>query len=252
MQTSTESEKGHGEAEEMQEIAKLARSYAEGRRIGPFLVFWVVFILLCAAIGLPSHFAGGAYRGGNMVGFWLCIAALVPALGAAIWFAVRGDRWMERTAERLYGREGRATVAVPKTRRNKKWFTVALVLFLGCIVASVILGGRGYIPTEYMQPASAVYTVPFLVFLVAWHRREIGLGMLLWPGLYAAHAILLVAGAPIRFSGEWESLNMLIPIAGYGLLLGLIGYVVNRLTLRKLKKLTRLEPAGGPAEAEGN
>jgi len=248
MKTSTESEKGHGKAEEMQEIAKLAHSYAEGRRIGPFLVYWVVFILLCAAIGLPSHFAGGAYLAGNMVGFWLCIAALVLAVGAAVWFAVRGDRWMERTAERLYGREGRATVAVPQTRRNKKWFTVALVLFLGCIIASVILD----LPTEYMQPISAIYTVPFLVFLVAWNRREIGLGMLLWPGLYAAHAILIVAGAPIRFSGEWESLNMLIPIAGYGLLLGLIGYAVNRLTLRKLKKLTRVDPAGGPANGEGN
>jgi hypothetical protein len=248
MKTSTESEKGCGGAEEMQEIAKLARSYAEGRRIGPFLVYWVVFILLCAAIGLPSHFAGGAYLAGNMVGFWLCIAALVLAVGAGVWFAVRGDRWMERTAERLYGREGRATVAGPQTRRNKKWFTVALVLFLGCIVASVILD----LPTEYMQPISAIYTVPFLVFLVAWNRREIGLGMLLWPGLYAAHAVLIVAGAPIRFSGEWESLNMLIPTAGYGLLLGLIGYAVNRLTLRKLRKLARLEPAGGPAEGEGN
>ena len=238
----------------MHQIAKLAESYAQSRRIGPFLVFMVTFIVLFAAFGIPSYLAGGAYRAGNMVGFWLCIATLVLACGALIWFVVPawGGRWMERTGERLYSRKGRATVAVPQTRRNKKWFSVAVVLFHLCIVASVILGRRGYISTEYMQPISAIYTVPFLVFLVVWMRREggLGLGLLLWPVLYAVHAILFVAGAPIRFSGEWESLNMFIPTAGYGLLCGLIGHVSNRLTLRKLKRLVRVDPADRAAEGE--
>lgn len=240
--------------EEMRQIARLAKSYAESRRVGPFLVSMAVFVVLCAAIGIPSYLAGGAYRAGNMVGFWVCIASLVPAFGAVVWFAVPawGGRWMERTAERLYAREGSVTLVVPETRRNPKWFHVALVLFLLCIVASVVLGLRGYLPTEYMQPISAIYTVPFLVFLAVWIRREGGFGLLLWPALYAVHAILIVAGAPIRFTGEWDFLNMLIPIAGYGLLCGLIGYVSNRLTLRKLKRLARMEQTVGGMEMEGD
>jgi hypothetical protein len=242
------------QAEEMRQIARLAKGYAESRRAGPFLVSMALFVVLCGAIGIPSYLAGGAYRAGNMVGFWVCIAALLLAFEAVVWFSIPvwGGRWMERTAERLYAREGSVTLAVPETRRNPKWFYVALVGFLLCIVTSVVLGLRGYLPTEYMQPISAIYSVPFLVFLAVWMRREGGFGLLLWPALYAVHAILIVAGAPIRFSGEWEFLNMLIPIAGYGLLCGLIGYVSNRLTLRKLKRLARVEQTVGGTKMEGD
>ena len=71
--------------------------------------------------------------------------------------------------------------------------------------------------------------------------------MLLWPGLYALHAILIVAGAPIVFTGAWEGLNMLLPVAGYGLLAGLAGHIYSRFALRKLKDAAR----AGLADDEG-
>ena len=63
--------------------------------------------------------------------------------------------------------------------------------------------------------------------------------MLLWPALYALHAILILAGVPILFSGHWDALNMLIPTVGYGLLTGLIAHVYSRFALWKLRRIAR-------------
>ena len=87
-----------------------------------------------------------------------------------------------------------------------------------------------------MQPVSALYVVPFLVFLYLWQRPIISPLALLWPTLYAIHAILVVADVPILFHKPWTALNMLIPIAGYGILFGLLGHVYSRYALKKLKK----------------
>ena len=93
---------------------------------------------------------------------------------------------------------------------------------------------------EYMQTFSALYVVPFLVFLTIWQRPVVGPLSLLWPTLYAFHAILIVAGVPILFHKPWTALNMLIPIAGYGILCGLLGHVYSRYALKKLKTAAHL------------
>ena len=61
--------------------------------------------------------------------------------------------------------------------------------------------------------------------------------MMLWPTLYAIHAILLVAGAPIYFGGKWEALNMFVPVVGYGVLAALAGHIYSRIALRRLRTL---------------
>jgi len=102
------------------------------------------------------------------------------------------------------------------------------------------------LPIRYMQPVSALYAVPFLVYIGIALR---GIGspfMWLWPALYGIHAILLVAGAPIHFGGKWEALNMLVPVVGYGLVAALAGHIYSRIALRRLKVL-----AGSP-EAEAS
>ncbi|MCJ7730114.1 MAG: hypothetical protein MUO27_09600 [Sedimentisphaerales bacterium] len=121
----------------------------------------------------------------------------------------------------------------------KKYRWVGLVVglvFVSCVVGSVQLGIRGFIPIEYMQPVSAFYVVPFLVFLVVWQRPVVSLLSLLWPILYALHAVLVVMGVPIQFGGRWDFLNMLIPTAGYGILCGLLGHIYSRYALKKLRK----------------
>ena len=240
--------------EKMQEIPKWTSKYAESRMI-PFLLFQVVFILLFAAIGLPSYFGGMAYRSGNMFLFWVCMFCLAVALVALVFFSVPkwGGKWMERVAQRFYAREGNVTVSAPERMKKYPWVGwIAAILFGSSILASVILGRYGYIPHEYMQPVSAVYTVPFLIFLLFWTRPSFSFWYLVWPFLYALHAILIVAGAPIRFTGPWDSLNMLIPTVGYGTLCGLIGHVGNRFALRKLRRLAKIDAATGAANVEIN
>ncbi len=68
--------------------------------------------------------------------------------------------------------------------------------------------------------------------------------MLLWPTLYALHALLIVCGVPIVWSPPWDGLNMLIPVAGYGLLSGLVGHLYSRFALRKVKRLAGMDHAG--------
>jgi hypothetical protein len=123
-------------------------------------------------------------------------------------------------------------------------------LFMFCIVAHVGLGVMGFTPIEYMQPISALYVVPFIVYLGTIMRRA-GVGspfMFLWPLLYALHAILLVAGTPVRFGGKLEILNMLVPVAGYGLIAALAGHIYSRIALRRLRALAASAESAGEGE----
>jgi hypothetical protein len=138
----------------------------------------------------------------------------------------------------LYAGEGRVGFSAPYEGR-KKWAILLLLCFGACIVVSLVASFALSIPRMYMQPISALYLVPFLVGLWLLMRPMAGYLALLWPLLYAIHAILIVAGAPIVFSGPWEGLNILVPVAGYGILGGLAGHFYSRYALRRLRKLTR-------------
>jgi len=231
------------------QISKWARVYGQNRSLG-VVVFMIIFLLLCAGIGVPSYLAGVAWRSDNMPLFWGSIVALVPALGATIYLSVPrwGGRLQWRVVQKLYASEGNVAFA-PKSERAKFWGPVLAATFATCIAASVILDFAIGIPTKYMQPISALYVVPFLVALWFLMRPMVGYAALLWPLLYAVHAILILVGAPILFTGRWDGLNMLIPIAGYGMLSGLIGHLTSRIALRRLRGLTRVGLAdGNPTE----
>ena len=219
-------------------LGKWARVYAQNRSLG-MVVFMVIYLILSAAIGVPSYFGGEAYRAGQWPLFWMCIAILIVAMAAVVYLSMPwwGGKLMERIIKRLYAQEGRVQVAPPSTRR-RRWIGGLLgVAFGSCIAASVAIGILYDIPQQYMQPISAIYFVPFVVALWLLMRPAIGPLALLWPALYAVHAILIVAGAPILFvQRPWDSLNMLIPTVGYGLLSGLISHAYSRFALRKLRQ----------------
>ena len=133
---------------------------------------------------------------------------------------------------RLYKSEGRVTVETTHDSRGK---FVVPALFGMCVLGQVALGS--YIPARYQQPVSALYVIPFLLFLVLSGKSVGGVAVVLWPILYALHAVLLLAGAPVLFQGKWEALNMLIPTAGYGALSFLVGHLYSRFALRRLRQL---------------
>lgn len=229
--------------ERLKEISKWTHRYAQNRVI-PFLVQMAIFLLFFTGIAVPSYLAGKAYRSENILVCWICIVILAPILIALFCFSFLpwGRKVVEQLSQRLYGKEGSVSIPPPERIKRHRWAGyTAVVIFICCIPASVILGHLGYITIEYMQPVSAIYVVPFLVFLFLWQRPMVGPLMLLWPMLYGIHAILVVAGVPIQFSGQWQQFNMIIPVVGYGILSGLVGYIYSRRALKKIKQLTRLE-----------
>src|SRR5687768_2918659 len=214
------------ELEEAQQIERWVRRYAQNRSL-PVAVGLAVNALLFLAIGLLSLFGGIAYRNGNITLFAICLGVVAVAMVATIYISVPrwGGRRLQQLAQRLYDAEGSAMI-VP-SRAPRPWLIAGLGIAFGvCVMGQVLLGVLGYLPTDKtMQPISALYIVPFLVALNFLMRPATGNIQLLWPLLYALHAIAIVAGAPIVFHGPWEFLNMLVPVVGYGLLTSIISHL---------------------------
>ena len=243
--------KQNNDRKDLRQIPELTRKYARSRMI-PALVIMAVYLLFMGIIFGVPYLGVKAYRAGNMFAVWLCAIGFAGLSVTLIIFFVlqwkSGDKMIERIAARLYGSEGGVTLATPERIKKRHWMECLAVAVLGGgIGMTILLGFLDRIPLKYMQPISAIYIVPIMVFLMIGARSVKGLVPLLWPILYAIHAILVVAGAPIQFqfSGEFsrelQALNMcisiVIPFFGYGLLCGLIGHIYNRYALRKLKRL---------------
>jgi hypothetical protein len=247
----TDRQQAPQQAEDTREMRKWARIYAQNRSLG-VVVFMVAFVGLFLAISVPSYFGGQAYRSGNAVLLWVCIAILVPAMGATVFLSVPGwgGAWIERVTRRLYAREGDVSLCLPHVKKRRR-VGMLLVIGLGlCVFASIALGFLDVIPQEYQQPVSALYMVPFLVAITLLLRPAVSYLALLWPALYALHAILIVLGAPILFTGPWEALNMLIPNVGYGILSALVSHAYSRFALHRLRRLAGEGLADRAAEGE--
>ncbi len=222
---------------DLREIPTWARRYAENRTL-PMLVFFGIFVVGSAAFGGLSYLTAWAYVTGHRA---LAVAAMLVLCGFAAWWMwfsfVGGQRIMRRITARLYRSEG--TVSVGPAAEPDIWRKSPAVgfVFMFCVIASVGLGLLGVLPIRYMQPISALYFVPFCVYLGITQRGTGSPFMSLWPTLYGIHAILLVAGAPIYFGGKWEALNMLIPVIGYGVLAALAGHIYSRVALHRLRML---------------
>ncbi|MHC4546022.1 MAG: hypothetical protein ACYS9C_13025 [Planctomycetota bacterium] len=224
-------------AEKLKEIQKWTQRYAENRTL-PFLVNMLTFLFLFCGTGGLFYAACNAYRAGNLLLFWICIFAVVLVATAIILAA----RFIERL---LYRKEGQVRLAIPKkTKRQRRAGWIAGLLFGVCVMISVILEVLCNIPIKYMQPVSAICFIPLLIAIGIWRPPSVkpaGFLVCLWPTLYIIHAILIVAGVPIVFDKPWTALNMLIPIAGYGILCGLLGHVYSRYALKKLKTAAHLQ-----------
>jgi hypothetical protein len=185
------------------------------------------FILLAYVLGQRTLAAVGVLALFGWTAFW-------------IWFSFLGAaRFMGHAAKWLYRREGEVSPEQPLGLvhgRNAAWAAVVLIL---CVEASVVLGFLGYIPERLMQPVSAIYLVPFMLYL-GWKLRETSSPfMMLWPVLYGVHAVLIVAGVLIS---RGPAFDMLVPVFGYGLVAGLSGHIYSRIALRRLRSLTSSGP----------
>ncbi len=231
------------DTEKLKEIPKWTRKYAQNRAL-PVLISLLIFACIFAGIAIPSHFGGKAYRAGNMVLFWICIIVTAIAMISLFFFCVPkwGGKIIERISQRLYGAEGTVLIAGPEAMKKKRWLGYVVGMIFGsCVIGSVILGSKGFLAIEYMQPISALYCVPFLIFLYCWQRPMVSPIVLLWPILYTIHAILIVVGVPILFTGNLRHWNMMLPVFGYGFLAHIIGHFYSRYALKKLKTAAHLQ-----------
>jgi hypothetical protein len=234
------------EAQDLRQIPAWTRRYARNRTL-PVLVFLAIIPLGFAAFAGFSWLTVWAYVTGRRV---LAGASAVALSGFTVWWlwfsCVGAAKIILRATERLYRREGSVSVGPPEHAIGKPPHFVGF-LFAFCVLASVALGLLGFLPIRYMQPISALYVVPFLIYLGIRLRGVGSPFMFVWPALYALHAILLVAGAPIYFAGHYTVLNVFVPMVGYGVVGALAGHLYSRLALRRLRTLAKSPEAESPA-----
>jgi len=220
--------------DDVREIPKWAQRYAQNRTL-PLVVFFGIFIFGSCMFGGLSLLTVLAYVLGQRTLAAVGVLALLGWTAFWIWFSFFGAaRLMGHMAKWLYRREGQVSPEQPLglvQGRSAMWVAFA---FAFCVLASVVLDFLGYIPERLMQPISAIYIVPFMLYL-GWTLRETSSPfMMLWPLLYGIHAILITAGVPIS---RGPMFDMFFPIVGYGLVAGLAGHLYSRFALRRLRAL---------------
>ena len=242
--------------DEVREIPKWARRYAQNRTL-PVLVFLVICVAGWAVFAGLSLLTGFAYLFGLRVLAIASMTALCAFTAFWIWFSFFGAApLIDRISQWLYRREGSVTIGIPQVgfpqvgfppkAEHKRLLLVAFV-YMFCVLAGVGLGFMEVYPMSLIQPASALYVVPFLCYL-GWRLRAHRIGspfMFLWPMLYAIHAVLMVAGAPISMGPMFD---MLVPIFGYGFLSALAAHLYSRIALRRLRHLGVGSDSGQPAQ----
>ena len=243
------------DAERVKDISKWTKRYVQNRTLTVIVLLVMAMLLglfVSAFVGFSLALAAIGFRKGNIILGCVGIAVLVAVLVVTVKFIIifvakfggknRGlidqivDRW-------IYGKEGTASIPLPKITKKMR----GLDYIFGAICIIYILGVNhlcmmGYIAFKYQQPITALFLVPAFVFEYFFLMRpKVGLFFLLWPILYAIHAILILAGVPIFFTGYMRFGNMVIPLFGYFLLTCLVGHLYSRYALGKLKAAAKLQ-----------
>lgn len=237
--------------ENLKEIPKWTRKYARNRTL-PSLAVIVIAILTAMVVGFPLSLVLAAFQKGNMILAFVCIIVLVAILIFLFIICVPKFNgvniiggWIDKL---IYRREGTALMPEPKlTKKKKRIEFVVGAVFLICIIGTIYFSIEGYISFKYIQPVTAIYFVPFEVYEYFLRRSRSGPLVLICPILYTVHAILVIAGVPIYFTGDFDGIiwNMFLPAIGYTFLAHVIAHLYSRYALKKLKGLTHLKRRHG-------
>ena len=247
-------------AEKLKEIPKWTRKYAQNRTLTilVLLVMAVLFgVFFAVLVGFPLALAVAGFWKGNMILGCVGIAVLVVALVAILKFYIfifakyggKNKGLLDQIIDRwIYGKEGTASMPQPKlSKKMKRLDIVFAIVYLVCLIGSMELGMLGYIPVKYFLPFMALFVVPFGVYQYFIMRPRLGPVILIFPILYAIHAILIITGAPIFFTGIFAvPFNMFLPVF-YNFLALIIGHLYSRYALKKLKGISHLD-GGSPNE----
>lgn len=240
--------------DKLKEIPKWTRKYAQNRTL-TILVLMLMIGLLSAFVAVIIGFLLGlaltGFRKGNVALGCVGIVALAAVLAALVKFYIyifakfggKNKGLLDQIIDRwIYGREGTASMPISEAAKKTRWPEVlASIAYMICLLGSMNLAMRGYIPDKYFIPLTALFVVPFNVYIYFIQRPRIGPVLLLCPVLYSIHALLIIAGVPIYFTGIFAvPLNMLLTLI-YTFLSYMIGHIYSRYALKKLRALTHLE-----------
>jgi len=93
------------------------------------------------------------------------------------------------------------------------------------------------VEAQYAQPIVACYVVPILVWWALTDGRiTLPMGML-WPGLYAVHAVAMVLGAPLVIGAD-AGQTVIWPLIIYLLVALLAGHIYSRYALRRMREIS--------------
>ena len=240
--------------EKLKEIPKWTRKYAHNRMLTPFVLF-LMPCLIGMVITVPILLIWLGFLRENMIlagiGIGLLIVVSIFYIMFFLKFCGKNRGLIDQIIDRrIYSKEGTASMPPPNITKKIR----GLDYILGAIGLVYMLGANhlcmtGFISFKYLQPLLALYLVPaFMVEYFLIMRTKIGPLFLICPILYAAHAILILEGVPIFFTGNLGVLNMVVPLFGYSFLAFAIGHIYSRYALKKLKGLTHLE--GGTANGD--
>ncbi len=242
----TEQNKNSPDMEKLKEIPEWSRRYAQNRTLTILvLIVMAMLIGMFAIVPLMLILAGIFHK--NII---LIIVGVIT-LVTYTWFYIsmfkkyggknkgllflKIDSW-------IYGKEGTVSMPQPKLSKKMKHLNIVIgITYMVCLLGSMELGMIGYIPDKYLLPFMALFVVPFGLYQYFIFSQRLCPVLLIFPIFYAIHAILIIAGVPIFFTGTFAvSLNMFLPVI-YNLLAFIIGHIYSRYALRKLKGLAHME-----------
>jgi len=232
----------------VRELPMWVRRYAANRTL-PVLVNMGMFLLAALVIAGGSSLANRELRAGREVSAAAFGTAALAA--SAIWVWLVASRRLGRLggalSARLYSAEGSVLAKPLMSSRADRWVVLAFAL---CVAFSVPAGFVFEAVYRHMVPILAGFSVPFLLYVWARQGGMAAPFMLLWPGLWAAHAALAVAGVR-PFAVEPSAAGVLLPAVGYGAVAALASHIYGRFALRKLRSLAR-SPEAGDAKGGSN
>ena len=226
-------------------IPRWVDRYARNRAHPVHLVSMVVAALLGGAITLPLVLFVRAWRADNALQAGLCLAAAAALLAALAWllFTRRLQAARQAVCNALDPAEGHVVASASSDTARRSRSLAGFVVFVLTVMTPVIVQHLG-VRTQHLQPLVALYLVPALVWF-HWPMDPVGGSlMLVWPGLYALHALLLLSGVPLPVAQE-PTMNVLLPLVLYGAAAHVASHIYGRLALRKLRSLAHSPEAVG-------
>lgn len=234
---------GSSRSEDLRQIPQWADRYAR-HRVLAVLVSLVIICGAAAVIAALSAMAGVTWRKG-MSG--LSVALTVADVAFCVWWVwlvlSRRLNAVVGSAHRgLYRNEGEVTptgIPVRPTVVDK----VVAIAFAILVCGTPLLCDYVELPLQYLQPLTAAYVVPFMVYISIRQSACSTRLMLLWPGLYALHALLVLAGVPL-LANIPTMMAVILPMSLYGLVAVLVAHLYSRYALHRLRELARSAEAG--------